>query len=233
MIPDRSTSLAASKRRSGRAGLSLCVAFHRMIRVCIVLFAAWLASTAVVAFPHSLVTPATQHYNGLPSRTTTLRATRRTHNSNPPDTRTRAVDSRHSQILKQKVCRVLRDELTDIICSCEIKAAVYPEDRLLRAVTITDVDITSDLSAAKIYISVMGSAVEKRQVYIWLSNNVGQVRYSLAQRLRDLRRLPEITFALADTQSSQYLNKVLDEISSTGTNAREEEEGVDFEEVDE
>lgn len=140
-------------------------------------------------------------------------------------------ESQHSLILKQKVGRMLRDELTDIICSCDIKANVYPDESLLRGVTISDIEFASDLSSAKIYLSVLGNSVEKRQVYVWLCNNVGQVRYSLAQRLRELRRLPEIRFALADTQSAQYLNKVLDELSLESSGSFDSSESfIDFEE---
>lgn len=134
-------------------------------------------------------------------------------------------------ILKQKVSRMLRDELTDMICTGDIKATVYPDDGLLRSVTICDIDLSGDLSSAKVYISVLGNAVERRQVYIWLCNNIGQVRYELAQRLREFKRVPEVQFALADTQSAQYLNMVLDEIGKDGSSGTEpESEWVDFEE---
>jgi ribosome-binding factor A len=135
---------------------------------------------------------------------------------------------------------MLRDELSDIIASGDIKANVYPEERLLRGVTVVDIDFASDLSTAKVSLSILGNSVEKRQVYVWLCNNIGQVRYELSQRLRDLRRVPEIRFVLVDTQSAQYLNKVLDEIAEangssggTGAGAAGVQEGlVDFEEAD-
>jgi ribosome-binding factor A len=116
---------------------------------------------------------------------------------------------------------------------------VYPEERLLRGVTVVDIDFASDLSTAKISLSILGNSVEKRQVYVWLCNNIGQVRYELSQRLRDLRRVPEIRFVLVDTQSAQYLNRVLDEIAeanssggSGGGAAGVQESLVDFEEAD-
>lgn len=145
--------------------------------------------------------------------------------------RSRSPESRHSIIFKQKAARVLRDELSDIICSCDVQAKVYPDERLLRGVTIADIEFTADMSNAKVFISVLGNSVEKRQVYVWLSNHVGQVRHSLAQRLRDLKRLPQIRFALADTQSEIYLNKVLDEISSRDEESAGDESCVEFEEI--
>jgi ribosome-binding factor A len=141
--------------------------------------------------------------------------------------------------MQQKVGRMLRDELSDIITGGDIKANVYPEERLLRGVTIADIDFASDLSTAKVSLSILGNSVEKRQVYVWLCNNIGQVRYELSQRLRDLRRVPEIRFVLANTQSAQYLNRVLDEIAEAnsggggaGTAGLQEGLLVDFEEAE-
>ena len=50
--------------------------------------------------------------------------------------------------------------------------------------------------------------MEKRQIYVWLCDNMGQIRYSLSQRLKNLRRLPEFKFSLVDSQSSFYLNDI-------------------------
>jgi ribosome-binding factor A len=153
--------------------------------------------------------------------------------------RDKGVSTRHSDIMQQKVGRMLRDELSDIIASGDIKANVYPDERLLRGVTIDDIDFASDLTTAKVSLSILGNSVEKRQVYVWLCNNIGQVRFELSQRLRDLRRVPEIRFTLVDTQSAQYLNSVLDEIaeansrSGGGTGSAGAQPGlVDFEEAD-
>jgi len=52
-----------------------------------------------------------------------------------------------------------------------------------------------------------------RQIFLWLCENIGQVRFELNKRLRSFRRVPIITFAMTDTQSEAYLNQVLDEIS--------------------
>mmetsp|Transcript_23445 Transcript_23445/g.47118 ORF Transcript_23445/g.47118 Transcript_23445/m.47118 type:complete len:187 (-) Transcript_23445:74-634(-) len=171
-----------------------------------------------------------------PKRMLFLNGRRTSENSLSPRasgrSRAKNINSHHSDILKHKVSRVLRDELTDIICSCDIKANNYPPERLLQGVSVVDVDFATDLSVAKVSLSIFGNSVEKRQVYVWLCNNIGQVRYSLSQRLKDLRKIPEIRFLLADTQSSQYLNQVLDEISVE--NVREgvlSDEIIDFEEV--
>lgn len=115
--------------------------------------------------------------------------------------------------MRDKVSRMLRDELADIIANCDIKATVYPDEALLRGVSIADIEFTADLSMAKVFLSILGNSVQKRQVYVWLCSNVGQVRYSLSQRLRELKRLPEISFSLVDTQSAFYFNDLMEEIA--------------------
>ena len=141
-------------------------------------------------------------------------------------------NTRHTAIGQRKVSRLLRDELSDIITSCDIKATIYPPDELMRSVSIADVEYSTDFSYAKVYISVVGNSVEKRQVFVWLCNNIGQVRYSLAQRLRSLRKLPDIRFSLVDSQSNFYLDSVMDELSTADKGAGAVLDGVDFEEID-
>ena len=136
-----------------------------------------------------------------------------------------------NNVRQLKAVRVLRDEISDIICSGDIKANVYPDENLLKAVSIINIDLSSDFSIAKITISVAGNSVEKRQIYVWLNDNIGQVRHSLAQRLRTLRKVPQLSFELADTQSVFYLNDVMDNFSSNlPSKGIDSFESVDFEE---
>lgn len=78
-----------------------------------------------------------------------------------------------------RIARALRDELSSIICEGDIKAMVYPDDDLLKSTTVCEVEVSADLSTATIYVSVLGNSVEKRQVFVWLCENVGQVRYEV------------------------------------------------------
>lgn len=128
--------------------------------------------------------------------------------------RPRAASMRDKTIAHGKVSRILKDELVDIITKADIKARNYPDLALLRGVSIPRIDFTSDVSIATVYFSIAGNSVEKRQVYVWLCNNMGQIRYSLSQRLRSLRRLPTMKFSLKDTQAQFYLSDTLDSISA-------------------
>ena len=127
-------------------------------------------------------------------------------------------ESKTDSIRQSRVARSIRDELSDIICNVDIKANAYPDEDLLKATSIVDVEISSDLSYAKVYITVLGNAVAKRQVFVWLCENIGQVRYSLAKRLRHMRKCPEIFIKLADTQASHLLS-VMEEIAAPKTSS--------------
>lgn len=137
--------------------------------------------------------------------------------------------SRDTSIRQSRVARSLRDELSSIICDVDIKAVNYPDENLLKATTIVDIDLSADLTYAKVFVSVLGNSVEKRQIFVWLCENVGQVRYSLAQRLRHMRRVPEIFFKLSDQQGSADLVSLID--SFTPVESKDEDE-FDFEEED-
>lgn len=132
-------------------------------------------------------------------------------------------------IRQARLARSLRDEISQIIGDIDIKATVYPEEDLLRSTSIVDIDISADLSVAKVYITVLGNSVAKRQIFVWLSENVGQVRYSLAKRLRHMKKIPEISFKLADTKATADLMAMIDEVSSSSENNSNAEE-FEFEE---
>jgi ribosome-binding factor A len=156
-----------------------------------------------------------------------LQSTRKGSNSRNKD----RGPNNSSKIRLLRASRILRDELSAIIYECDIKSNNYPDDQLLRSVTISDIELTADLSIAKVQLSIFGNSVERRQVFVWLCNNIGQVRHSLARRLRDLRRVPQVSFTLADSQSSLYLNEVMDEIAATKSDDAMED--IEFEEDEE
>ena len=117
-----------------------------------------------------------------------------------------------------------------IICGGDIKANAYPDDDLLRSTTVCEVEVSSDLSSAVVYVSVLGNSVERRQIYVWLCENIGQVRYELSQRLKHMKKVPEVMFKLADNQAAADLVALIEEIAPK--NVRPDED-IEFEEVDE
>lgn len=68
------------------------------------------------------------------------------------------------------------------------------KDPRLGMISITDVDVSRDLSWAKVYYSQLGSEAEREQTLEGLNRAKGFVRMELAKRLR-VRHTPEIIFA--------------------------------------
>ncbi len=66
-------------------------------------------------------------------------------------------------------------------------------------ISITKVNVTSDLSQAKIYVSVFPQK-DRDTVIKGIQEHTSQIRYELAQRTKNqLRRMPELLFFIDDT----------------------------------
>lgn len=61
--------------------------------------------------------------------------------------------------------------------------------------TITGVDVTNDLSQAKVYLSVMGSEQQREETLKALARGKGFIRSELSKRIR-LRVTPELIFQI-------------------------------------
>lgn len=79
------------------------------------------------------------------------------------------------------------------------------KDPRIGFVTITSVSVTSDLSIAKVYFTVMGDEKARKDSEKGLRSSTPFIRRELGKRLR-LRHVPEINF-LFDT-SLEYGNRI-------------------------
>lgn len=66
-------------------------------------------------------------------------------------------------------------------------------DPRVRGVTVTRVEVPSDLQTAKIYVSIMGTKAEVQQCLIGLKSSAGYIQRHLADRLK-LRYTPALSF---------------------------------------
>ncbi len=80
--------------------------------------------------------------------------------------------------IKKEMTQIIQNELSD------------PR---IGFVTITGVDVTSDLSQAKIYLSVLGSEEQREATLRSLASAKGFIRSDLGRRMR-LRHTPELLF---------------------------------------
>ena len=72
------------------------------------------------------------------------------------------------------------------------------DPRVSAMVCVTDVETSSDLSYAKIFVSIMGDEAEKKEVLEGLKNAAGFIRRGVAQRV-NLRNTPELKFLLDES----------------------------------
>lgn len=85
---------------------------------------------------------------------------------------------RIAEEIKKEVVQMIQEEL---------------KDPRIGFVTVTDVEVSSDLRHAKVYVSILGSEEEKKNTLAALQNAQGFVRSELGKRI-PLRYTPEITF---------------------------------------
>lgn len=87
--------------------------------------------------------------------------------------------------------------------------------------TVTGVDITSDLRHAKVFVSVLGTESEKAATFDGLSSVAGHLRSQIAKTLQ-LRVAPQIAFKVDESVAhAARIESLLEQIKNE-TPAREE-----------
>lgn len=102
-----------------------------------------------------------------------------------------------------RVTEDIKRELSDIIRGLK-------DPRIVGLVSIIKVEVSQDLSIAKVYVSTVGGDIE--DAIKGLKSAAGFVRHELSSRV-DIRKTPAIKF-LADTsiEQSAKISKILNEI---------------------
>lgn len=90
------------------------------------------------------------------------------------------------KVKKDKIAGIIQKEISEII-QFELK------DPKIGFITITDVDVTGDLSQARIYVSFLGQDARKEAGMKALERSKGFLRTQLAKRLT-IRKVPELIF---------------------------------------
>ncbi|BFH63821.1 MULTISPECIES: 30S ribosome-binding factor RbfA [Paenibacillus] len=110
-----------------------------------------------------------------------------------------------------RVGEQIKKELSQLIQS-ELK------DPRIGFLTVTGVDVTNDLSQAKIYLSVLGDEEQKANSLKALEKANGFLRSELGKRIR-LRHIPELIFKFDESIAyGSHIEKLLGEISKNDTN---------------
>ena len=95
-------------------------------------------------------------------------------------------------IRPERVAHLMRREIAEIL------EHRLRDPRVGSMVSVTDVEVTRDLSFARVYVSVLATGAERGRILAALQNAAGYVRHELSPRL-GLREVPELRFALDDS----------------------------------
>ncbi len=96
------------------------------------------------------------------------------------------------------------------------------KDPRIGFVTITSVEVTSDLSSARIYFSVMGSESDIKNTEKGLKSSVPYLRRELAKRLR-LRHTPDLQFKFDNSLAyGNHINTLLQQIKTEHTDDQDD-----------
>ena len=79
-------------------------------------------------------------------------------------------------------------------------------------VSVTDVEVSNDLSYAHVYVSKLGTAKERDELLEALTKANGYIRSALSQRLK-IRKVPELRFSLDNSlEYGATIEKILGEL---------------------
>jgi ribosome-binding factor A len=119
--------------------------------------------------------------------------------------RVRLADSKFAMKHRiERVCEVLKRELGQII----LRELTFPTP----LVSISGVDITPDLKQAHVYVSAMGTDVQREAILAVLEQNRGMLQAEVSKRVV-LKHTPHLSFKLDDSieRGSRVLN-ILDDL---------------------
>ena len=98
----------------------------------------------------------------------------------------------------ERLANLLVKEISEILMN-EIK------DEDIKFVTITDIDLSSDLSYAKVYCTVLNDELRDKCMHD-LRHAKGFIRSELIKRKIEMRKIPELDFVY--DESIEYGNKI-------------------------
>ena len=108
---------------------------------------------------------------------------------------------------QRQVAELLHQEISQLI-------QYRSQDPRLGFVTVTRVEVSPDLSQAKVYVSVMGDEADVQNTFEGLDSAAGYLRRELGQNL-SLRYVPRLTFKLdTSLEHSLHIDSLLDNIKT-------------------
>lgn len=116
-----------------------------------------------------------------------------------------------SEVMKE-LSKIIRDDINDPRLSSE------------SMVSVTDVEVTNDLSYADCYISVLGDEKSKQDALDALNQAKGYIKVLIGDRMR-LRSMPEFRFKFDESiERGAYMDKLIKETIAKDKKANEQRE---------
>lgn len=107
----------------------------------------------------------------------------------------------------ERLNSLLRQEISDLL-QRQVK-----DPRLGSFISITAVEISPDLSFAKVFISRLGTEAQKRETITVLTAAAGYIRRELADRLKT-RKIPELSFRLDESiEKAARVLRIMDHLN--------------------
>lgn len=116
--------------------------------------------------------------------------------------------ARVSQLVTGELAKILR-------LGHGIKTKDKIDDDVRCKIAVVDVDMSPDLRTAKVFISVYGDVLEKREAYAWCVKNTKSIRMALATELKGMKRVPELFFRDTDIGAAVDLMALIDRVSES------------------
>lgn len=98
------------------------------------------------------------------------------------------------------------------------------DPRIKEMTSVTSVEVTKDLSFAKVYVSVLGDDSEKKETIEGLNSAKGFIRKEISSEL-DLRYTPEPIFHLDESiEQGIYMSKLINDLNKEEKNKEKNDE---------
>jgi ribosome-binding factor A len=108
----------------------------------------------------------------------------------------------------ERLNSLFRQEISDLV-QRQVK-----DPRLGTFVSITAVEISKDMRYAKVFVSRLGTDIEKKETITALESACGFIRHELGERMK-ARRIPELSFKLDNTiEKADRVLRIIDEVTS-------------------
>ena len=112
----------------------------------------------------------------------------------------------------QRVGTLVQQELATVLSRGDTRGSRQIEGGLRHRISIIDVDVSPDLGQANVKVSVIGDRKDKITATRWLQSNARHIRHELAQRLREMRRVPTLRFVHVDVGAAVDVMVTLDRL---------------------